>query len=166
MAGMSLRLASGRSPVAAARLAGRTPLVEGRHVALLGRRSAPGCGPDALSESAILDLPDIDLMAKAVGNVAAASLTRLTSPKVKGFWIHLDVDVLNPTVMPAVASPEPGGPMLDELANILRPLVGHPRALGLSVANYDPALDADRSCARKMVGLLETLLGPGDSRPQ
>jgi arginase len=166
MAGMSLRLASGRSPTAAARLAGRTPLVDGRHVALLGRRSAAEYVPDALSESAILDLPDIDLMAKAVGNVAAASLTRLTSPKVKGFWIHLDVDVLNPTVMPAVASPEPGGPMLDELANILRPLVGHPRALGLSVANYDPALDADRSCARKMVGLLETLLGPGDSRPQ
>jgi arginase len=81
----------------------------------------------------------------------------VASPAVRGFWIHLDVDVLNPSVMPAVDSPEPGGPTLDELVNLLAPLVRHPLAVGLDLSIYDPALDADRSGARQLVGLLEKL---------
>ena len=48
--------------------------------------------------------------------------------------------------------------MADELVAFLRPLVRHPRALGLDVSIYDPALDPDRSCARRLVSLLESLL--------
>ena len=88
----------------------------------------------------------------------------MASPGVKGFWIHLDADVLNPAVMPAVDSPEPGGPMPDELVDLLSPLVNHPRALGLDLTIYDPALDPDRSCARQLVSLLEALLGAPERR--
>jgi arginase len=70
----------------------------------------------------------------------------------------VDADVLNPIEMPAVDSPEPGGPTLDEIVNLLAPLVRHPRALGLELTIYDPALDPDRSCAARLVTLLETLL--------
>jgi len=38
------------------------------------------------------------------------------------------------------------------------PLVRHPLALGLDLSIYDPALDPDRSCARRLVTLLERLL--------
>ena len=57
-------------------------------------------------------------------------------------------------------NPEPGGPTPHELVRLLRPLVRHPRALGLSLTVYDPALDPDRSCARLLVNMLEALLGP------
>jgi arginase len=91
--------------------------------------------------------------------MATAVLEGIVSPAVKGFWIHVDADVLNPAVMPAVDSPEPGGLMPGELVDLLRPLVNHPRALGLNVTTYDPALDPDRSCgARQLVSLLEALL--------
>jgi hypothetical protein len=43
---------------------------------------------------------------------------------------------------------------------LLTPLVRHPRALGLSLTVYDPALDPDRSCARRLVNMLEALLAP------
>jgi arginase len=59
--------------------------------------------------------------------------------------------------MPAVDSPEPGGPMPDELIDLLTPLVRHPRARGLSLTIYDPALDPDRACARQLIGMLEKL---------
>jgi arginase len=39
---------------------------------------------------------------------------------VDGFWIHVDADVLDPTVIPAVDSPEPGGLELDEMADLPR----------------------------------------------
>ena len=66
--------------------------------------------------------------------------------------------MLNPQVMPAVDSPEPGGPGIDELAALLAPLVDHPRALGMQVTLYDPSLDPDRSCAERLVALLEILV--------
>ena len=51
-----------------------------------------------------------------------------------------------------------GAQTLDEIVELLAPLVRHPRALGLELTIYDPALDPDRSCAGRLVGLLETLL--------
>jgi arginase len=160
VASMSLALASGRGDTPLARLAGRTGLVDGRHVALIGRRDAADAwyGHAALAESAILDLPDGELMAHPYRDVASAALERVAAPEVRRFWIHVDVDVLNPAVMSAVDSPEPGGPTTAELASLLLPLVQDPRAVGLDVSIYDPALDPDRSCARQLVTLLEMLL--------
>jgi hypothetical protein len=54
--------------------------------------------------------------------------------------------------------------MPDELVSLLTPLVNHPRALGLDLTIYDPALDPDRSCARQLVSLLEALLGETERR--
>jgi arginase len=97
-----------------------------------------------------------------VADVAAAALKRLTSPRPseepRGFWIHLDADVINPSVMPAVDSPEPGGPTIEELVDLLTPLVRHPRALGLELTIYDPGLGPDGSHATRLASLLENVL--------
>ncbi len=53
---------------------------------------------------------------------------------------------------------EKAAALRDELVNLLAPLVGHPLAVGLDLSIYDPALDADRSGARRLVGLLEQLV--------
>ncbi len=167
VASMSLGLAAGRGRTPLARLGGRSPLVDGRHVALIGRRDADAgwYGDAALAASSILDLPDSELLTQDFSRLAAASLARAASPDVRGFWIQIDADVLNPAVMSAVDSPEPGGPMPGELISVLAPLVKHPRALGLSLTIYDPALDPDRSCARRLVSLLEALLSPVEGLP-
>jgi arginase len=158
ISGMTLALATGRGHSPLIALAGKSPLVNGERVALVGRRSVPAAsGQDALATSSILDLPFTTSSMGAAGGLSATALDRVSSPDVRGFWIHLDVDVLNPNVMPAVDSPEPGGPTLDELVNLLAPLVRHPLAVGLDLSIYDPALDADRSGARQLVGLLEKL---------
>jgi arginase len=107
----------------------------------------------------VLDLPDRAVRATSYGQTPAAVLERLGRADLDGFWIHLDADVLDPAVMPAVDSPEPGGPDLDELAALLLPLVRHPGALGMELTIYDPKLDPDEACAERLVSLLETLLG-------
>jgi arginase len=61
--------------------------------------------------------------------------------------------------MSAVDSPEPGGPDIDELVALVVRLVRHPRALGMQITIYDPALDADRSCAARLVSFVEQVLG-------
>jgi arginase len=93
--------------------------------------------------------------AAGVDAIAGTSLERLTRPPLRGFWIHLDADVLDPLVIPAVDSPEPHGLSLQEVTALLRPLVRHPLALGLELTIYDPALDPDASSAARLATLLE-----------
>jgi arginase len=160
VASMCLGLAVGRGDTPLARLGGDAPLVNDADVALLGRRDMAESwyGHAALAASQVLDLPDAILSARGLPHAAADALRRLTSPNLRGFWIHLDADVLNPVDMPAVDSPEPGGPTMNQIVDLLAPLVRHPRALGLEVTIYDPGLDADRACAARLVTLLEILL--------
>jgi arginase len=163
-ASMCLALAVGRGATPLARLNGDAPLVHSKDVVLIGRRDAaePWYGHAALAASPILDIPGAALKDRGAAEVAAAALKRLTSPgssgEPRGFWIHVDADVINPTVMAAVDTPEPGGPTIQELADLLTPLVRHPRALGLELTIYDPGLDPDRSCAIRLVSLLEDVL--------
>jgi arginase len=163
VASMCLGLAVGRGDSPLARLAGPNVLVDGKDVALLGRRDAadPWYGHEALAASKILDLPDEALRARGLAAAAADALERLASPHLSGFWVHVDADVLNPIEMPAVDSPEPGGPTLDEIVDLLGPLVRHPRALGLELTIYDPALDVERTCAERLFTLFETLFRSG-----
>lgn len=164
-ASMCLALAVGRGDSPLARLAGSTPLVRAEDVALIGRRDAGQSyyGHAELSVSGILDLPDAVLSESGGGAVASAALERLGRAELSGFWVHVDADVLNPEVMPAVDSPELGGPGIDELAALAAPLVTHPGALGMQLTIYDPALDADRSCAVRLVTLLEKVLSSGST---
>jgi arginase len=159
VASMCLALATGRGNGPLARVSPRGPLVDPRHVALIGRRDETQMWyGTALAHSQIVDVPDSVLRSHDARSVAAAALAPVTAPDVRGFWIQIDADVLNPAAMPAVDSPEPGGLMPDQLVEVLHPIVQHPRALGLSVTIYDPALDPDRSCARRLVQLLTALL--------
>jgi arginase len=170
VASMGLALAVGRGDTQLARLAGLVPLVRGQDVALIGRRDqGQWYGHEALAVSGILDVPwaaiapdGTAVRPNALAETASTVLDRVAASDVSGFWIHVDADVLNPEVLPAVGSPEPGGPDIDELAVLLAPLVDHPKALGIALALYDPSLDPDRSSAARLVELLaQSLLSGG-----
>ena len=166
VAGMDLALAVGRGG-RLARLDGPEPLVREGDVASIGRRDPeePQSGPYSLRETEILDLPYETIHERGVDWAAAATLERLARPDLKGFWIHVDADVLDSAILPAVDSPEPGGFGIDELADFLTPLVQHPHALGLQVTIYDPGLDPDRTCAARMVDLFEKVFQKTDVTP-
>ena len=159
-ASMCLALAVGRGDSPLAALADSKPLVRPADVALIGRRDEGETyyGHAALATSGILDMPGALLSGRPSADVAKEVLDRLESTGLDGFWIHVDADVIDPQVMPAVDSPVPGGPGIDELVGLIAPLVQHPRALGLQITIYDPSLDADGSCGSRLVTLLEQTL--------
>ncbi|MEU4199089.1 arginase family protein [Streptomyces sp. NPDC045470] len=90
--------------------------------------------------------------------VARATLRGLQDTAPDGFWIHLDADVLDPSVMPAVDSPDPGGLSIGELRELLAPLAASPRCAGLDLTIYDPDLDPEGTGAALLAGLLESAL--------
>jgi arginase len=74
-----------------------------------------------------------------------------------GYWLHLDVDVLDPEHLPAVDSPDPGGLDPTELTALLAALA--PAAVGAQVTVFDPDLDPDGRYANMLTDVLATGLG-------
>lgn len=160
-ADLELAVLTGDGPAALVGLAGAVPMVSAGHVALIGHRTA---GLDPASAAELSRLPAEMLTEDALtvtgdphgaGRRAAAWASRLRMP----MWLHVDVDVLDPSVMPAVTYPQPGGPGFDQLAAVLAPLAASPDLLGVSVADFRPDLDADGRHAARLVALLKQVLG-------
>ena len=166
---MGLALAVGRGDSPLASLAGQEPLVLGKDVALVGRRDqGQSYGHEALAVSGIIDLTWATMasggrafLPNTVDAVSSTILARVARSDLEGVWILVDADMLNPDVLPAVGSPESGGPSIDELALLLAPLVCHPKAFGLARPLYDPSLNPDRSSAAKLMDLLGASLVGG-----
>ncbi|GAA1562725.1 arginase family protein [Kribbella sancticallisti] len=70
----------------------------------------------------------------------------LAAQDLEGYWLHVDVDVLDPAFMPAVDSPDPGGLNPQQLITLLGELAAD--AVGAAVCILDPDLDPDGSCAQ------------------
>lgn len=89
---------------------------------------------------------------------AARAAVRHVSRPAGGWWVHVDLDVLDPVEFPAQGLPdvedEPGGLTWEQLTELLVAAVGAGGCLGLSLAIYDPEQDPDRAGARRIVGLV------------
>ena len=161
-ASMCLALAVGHGDSVLARLDGDAPLTRAEDLVLIGRRDdadASGYEEDALHAGGMLDLTHATVRERGIADVASLALQRVTRPGIDGFWIHVDADVIDPSQIPAVDSPEPDGILLEELSALLTPLIRHPDAIGLELTIYDPALDPDRTSAARLASLLEHAMG-------
>jgi hypothetical protein len=70
-----------------------------------------------------------------------------------GFWLHLDVDVLDERAFPATDYLMPGGLELDELVALMRPLASSRALVGASLGCYNPERDPGGSNGRALVEL-------------
>jgi len=153
-AGMDLALAVGRGPALLSALAPDGPLVDSGSVVHLGMREED---PELRASGIpVLDLADIERRGPRA--TAGEVLDRLGSHP--GFWIHVDADVLDDTVMPAVDSRVPGGLSYEALVEMLRSLLGSPRALGVEFTIYDPDRDPEGTVGRAFTSALVEALRP------
>ncbi len=74
------------------------------------------------------------------------------------FYITIDADGLDPTVMPAVETPAPGGLTFHQVRRLIHALVRKGKVVGMDIVEITPAADLNRiSCitaARLMVNLI------------
>lgn len=156
-ASMDLALATGRGPEIATRLEGYFPLVLDEDVVVFGRRDredAEAHGSQRIEETAI-EVVDLDaIRADGVQAAAKRAVSHVSGRPTEGFWVHLDADVLDDDIMPAVDYRMPGGLSWDELATVLHAGVTSGKAVGINVTIFNPRLDPDGTIAQR---LAETL---------
>jgi arginase len=162
-ASMELALATGRGPTEVVNVEGRSPLVRDGDVVVIGRRDAEEAdahGSQRIEATAITMIDLVTVRARGAATAIAGALKQLASPSLQGFWIHLDVDVLDDAIMPAVDYRMPDGVSWDELATILRAALDSNRAVGLDITIFNPKLDRDGSIVRELAARLVNALGP------
>jgi len=83
----------------------------------------------------------------------------LRRSRLDGFWVHVDVDVLDSAVMPAVDSPQPDGLSYAELRQLLESFVTADLPAGIQFTIFDPDLDPGGRFAGELVETILHLLG-------
>ncbi|MET0233145.1 MAG: arginase family protein [Kibdelosporangium sp.] len=150
-AGETLALATGRGQANVTDIAGLGPYVQDSDIVVLGNRDDDEDVVN-LADTGILGFTAPDIQAKGTGEVIARTLERFGG--LDGFWVHLDVDVLDIEVMPAADAPDPGGLRYSELLELLRPLLADERCAGFHATIYDPDLDPDGRYAAELTDAL------------
>ncbi|MFJ6658250.1 arginase family protein [Streptomyces sp. NPDC091377] len=159
--GEEVALATGRGQADLTDLEGLGPYLRDEDVRFFGMRDA---FEDDRAELTALKMPVVtvgDLREWGADALARATAQTFEIPELDGFWLHLDADVLDPAVMPAVDSPDPDGLLPEELVALLRPLLASPACVGLNVTIYDPDLDPDGTAGALLTDIVVNAFGEG-----
>lgn len=95
---------------------------------------------------------DLNTLRKTgIENCTLQFLRMIEENALDGFFIHLDVDVLNDDIMPAVDSREKDGLNYTEFTTILGILLSSPKAIGIEITILDPNLDKEMKYTSEFV---------------
>jgi arginase len=130
LGGMPLRLLVGYRPELAADTLGLRPVAEDRVV---------------LVDARDLDPPEVEFLARSA--MRRVSLPELSPDMLPDgpLFVHLDLDIVDPTELPAVRYPAPGGPSLAAVMESARMLFRTGRVVGVCVAcTWSPGVLSDQ----------------------
>jgi arginase len=141
--GMPLAMVTGRGEQTIVAAAGLAPIPDDRALLVDGRDLDPG-EDDAVARS----------------GVAVMSVDELASTAPAGpLYIHIDADVVDPSEMPAMNYPAPGGPSLAAVAAAVDALAATGRVAAFSLSSWNPALPGAGTAADACERLAKPFLG-------
>ena len=154
VADMDLAIVSGHGPDILSNLEDLKPLVMERDVVVFGYRDSEqsaqyGCYD--IKSTMMNAIEHIDVQRVGLQNSASLAMHELLKNELLGFWIHLDADVLEDSIMSAVDYRLPGGITFSELSNLLELLILSKKAVEISITIFNPTLDKDGSMTRNFV---------------
>jgi arginase len=161
-ADMELAILAGFGPAELCNLADVSPLVDWQDVVVLGYRDAEEATQEGALDPQIVApaITLIDALTLKQGQLSrfGAQVASQFEAEPQRFWLHLDLDVLDESVLPAVDYRMPDGLQWEEVAELVRPLAHSPALVGADVTIYNPALDPDGYYARQIVAWLAAIL--------
>jgi arginase len=150
-ADMELAVLTGRGPDRITRIADKFPLLKDDEVVVFGIRAW-----DHVDASNIAVYDRQRMIKKGIKHTVKEGLKNFY-PKERPMWLHLDVDVLDPELMP-VMFPEPDGLTFEEVQEFLGFVWALGRVIGMSIACYHPKLDIDGRAGARLVTLVSEVL--------
>jgi arginase len=154
VADMDLAIVSGRGPDILTDIEGLKPLVLDKDVVVFGcrdRDQAASYGSQDVYKTNmhIFDLEKV--LTLGIRHAASLAIEKLVNNDFAGFWIHLDADVLDDAIMPAVDYRLDGGLSFSDLSELLKIILGSGCAVGLDITIFNPLLDVDGSITGRFI---------------
>jgi len=150
--GMCLAIACGRGPKFGDEIEDRRPLLEEERLVHVGSRALDPLEREAMrgSPMGLFTMKNVNLTGTA--EVASQAARRLSD---SSDWIvyHLDVDVVDPSIVPAVNYPTAGGMTIAQVVHFIRALDMTGKLKVLEIASYNADLDRDGSCSKAIVSI-------------
>jgi arginase len=150
VAGMDLAFTTGRGHEILSDIDGQKPLVRDEDVVVFGFRDmeeAIKLRMPPLAETRLTTFNLNQIREKGIEETVGEGLRKLGENKLEGFWIHIDADVLDDRVMPAVDSRQPDGLSYEEFTKTLQILIASGQAVGMHIGIFDPDMDPGGSIA-------------------
>ncbi|MBI5370739.1 MAG: arginase family protein [Sphingobacteriales bacterium] len=157
-AGMDLAIVSGHGNNKLTNIENQKPYVYEEHIWCVGNREYDEEYEKPVKNSALSYYDLKRLRRVSIRKCVNAFLEMIKKKGLAGFWVHVDVDVLNDIVMPAVDSRTEDGLSYAEFSEILRPLLLHPKIAGLEITILDPELDPTGKYTKKFVSVFTDLI--------
>lgn len=140
-------------------LDGTRPYIRPADTVAIGFRTGDEYAGEAASVG--LHLVDAPTAGRDPQGAAEAALAVVDRPDLDGFWIHVDADVIDASLLPAVDSPEADGLTFEQLTAILHRLLESPRAAGIDLTIYDPDRDPGLRGGQRLAEVLVAALSQG-----
>lgn len=157
-AGMDLAFATGNGPDKLTNIDGLKPYISEELALAFGNRELDPEYVGYIEKSSVGYFNLNRLRKVGIKSNVENFLATIKRKKADGFWIHLDVDVLDDAVMPCVDSRQPGGLSYDELKRTLKPLLASEMASGLNLTILDPELDPEAVYTNRFISELCEIL--------
>ena len=158
-ADMDLAIVSGRGPNVLTDIDDLKPLVRDQDIIVFGYRDTEQAASYGSQDVRGTNMHLFDLTRiRKIGTITAAAsqaVEMLVNDELDGFWIHLDADVLDDSIMPAVDYRLAGGGLsFSELSELLKTIAASNHAAGMDITIFNPRLDLDGSITRRFVSSL------------
>lgn len=108
------------------------------HVVLAGIRSLSKEEAGALEEKRLPTAWASDFRRARAGGDCREQIKRLVGELKENVYVSIDADVFDPSLMPAVGTPEPGGLLWDEVVQLLQAVAASRKLVGVDLVELAP----------------------------
>ena len=123
--------------------------VPGNHIVLFGARDLEPAERELLDSRGVLEVSCVDQLAKHLGELGG---------QLERVYVHVDLDVLDPSVATANQWAPPGGITLECLLEAIAQISRQTRIAALGIASYDPAIDRGARALEAALRVAELVL--------
>jgi arginase len=141
VAGMPAAIVAGRGHYKLINMEEQGPYIKEPFVYCVGNREYDDDYENEIRFSDATYISLAMLREKGIAAVVSSFLQMVKEHQLDGFWLHIDVDVLDDELMPAVDSRTAGGLSYKEFNETLKLLLQSPLMAGLDITILDPDLD-------------------------
>jgi len=155
--GMPLAALMGHGESALTHLAGTSPILDPRHVVLIGVRSFEVGEAELLKRLNVTVYHMSEVKKLGIKTVFEKALQQVTNG-TKAFGVSVDLDGFDPSDAPGTGTPEPDGLPAMEVLQALKTVCHHPLFRALEIAELNPTKDVDNKTLTLAQKILESVV--------